>query len=87
MEAMLAVGVAGWSGSGIARADSNREKEACALMDDYGTMIHLSEEPAWHAPRVLSTEMLRGEAELVLGAAVTNYCPNHAADLPPGWRQ
>jgi hypothetical protein len=32
-------------------------------------------------------EVPRGEAELVLGSAAANYCPNHAADLPPGWQQ
>src|ERR1700754_472297 len=75
---MLAVGLAEWWGSGTAQADPNREKEACALLSDYGAAGQFGEEPAWYALRVLSTEMPRGEAELVLGHAVTDYCPNHA---------
>jgi hypothetical protein len=84
--ACTAVLLAEWSGSGIAHADSNHEKQACALMDDYGTQGQLGEEPVLYALQVLSTEIPRGEAGLVIGAAVTDYCPNHASDLPPGWR-
>jgi hypothetical protein len=84
---MLAVGLAEWWGSGTAHADVNREKEACALLGDYGAMGQLGEEPALFALRILSTEMPRTEADLVLGRAVTDYCPDHAGDLPPGWRQ
>ena len=37
--AMVMVGLAAWSG--IAHADNNHEQEACALMDDSSTAIHL----------------------------------------------
>ena len=38
---MVMVGLAAWCGSGIAHADNNHEQEACALMDDHATAIHL----------------------------------------------
>jgi hypothetical protein len=84
---MLAVGASNLCGCAVALADNNHEREACALMDDYGNIVALGEEPAWYALSVLSTEMPRGQAEQVLTAAVNDYCPKHAADLPPGWRQ
>jgi hypothetical protein len=37
----VTVGLAAWCGAGIAHADNNHEQEACALMDDHATAIHL----------------------------------------------
>ncbi|HWS91784.1 MAG TPA: hypothetical protein VN306_04575 [Mycobacterium sp.] len=84
---MLAVGLAAWCGSGIAHADNNHEQEACALMDDYATALHLgyTESTMQYAFAVLSTEMPPADAAHVLAAATRDDCPNHAADLPAGW--
>ena len=38
-----------------------------------------------YAFAVLSTEMAPEDAAHVLTAATRDDCPNHAADLPPGW--
>ncbi len=85
---MMAVGLVAWYGSGIAHADNNHEQQACALMDDYGDAIHLgySNGTAQYALAVLSTEMPPADAAHALLAATRDYCPNHAADLPAGWR-
>ncbi len=84
----MMVGLAAWCGSGIAHADNSHEQQACALMGDYGTAIHLGygSSTAQYAIAVLSTEMPPAEADNVVGAAIRDDCPNHAADLPPGWR-
>jgi hypothetical protein len=84
----VTVGLATWCGSGIAHADNNHEQEACALMDDYATAIHLgySSTPVQYALAVLSTEMPPVDAGHVLLAATRDDCPNHAADLPAGWQ-
>jgi hypothetical protein len=81
------VGVGGWCGAGAAHADSSHEQQACALMSDYGTAIHLGygSSTGQYALAVLSTQMPAEEADNVLVAAVHNRCPNHAADLPYGW--
>jgi hypothetical protein len=78
---------AAWCGSGIAHADSSHEQQACALMGDYGTSIHLGygSSTGQYALAVLSTEMPPAEADNVLVAATHDDCPNHAADLPFGW--
>ncbi len=81
--------VAAWcAGAGIAHADDNREREACALMDDSAAAIHLGygESVLQYAYAVLSTEIPPDAAAHVLLAATRDSCPNHAADLPPGWR-
>jgi hypothetical protein len=85
---MVAVGLAEWCGSGIAHADNNHEQEACALMDDSATAIHLgySSTTAQYALAVLSKKMPPVEAAHVLLTATKTVCPNHAADLPAGWR-
>ncbi|WP_142280701.1 hypothetical protein [Mycobacterium saskatchewanense] len=77
-----------WYGAAIGHADTNREREACALMDDHATAIRLgySSTPVQYALAVLSTEMPPEDAGHVLLAATQDACPNHAADLPPGWR-
>jgi len=82
------VGLAAWCGPGIAHADNSHEQEACALMNDYATAIHLGYEDstASYAFAVLSTEMPPVDAAHVLLAATRDDCPNHAADLPAGWR-
>ena len=88
IRALVTVGLAAWSGSGIAHADNNHEQQACALMDDSATAIHLgysSNGTAEYAFAVLSTEMPPADAAHVLVAATHDDCPNHAADLPPGW--
>ena len=91
MTTMATVGLGAWCGSGIgsgiAQADDNHEQEACALMNDYGTAIHLAhgESTEQYAFAVHSTEMPPAEAAHVLVAATRDDCPNHAADLPPGW--
>ena len=74
-------------GSGIAQADNNHEQQACALMDDHATAISLgyTATPVQYAFAVLSTEMPPEDAAHVLAAATHDDCPNHAADLPPGW--
>jgi hypothetical protein len=80
----VTVGLAAWCGAGIAHADNNHEQEACALMDDHATAIHLgySSTPAQYAFAVLSTEMAPVDAAHVLLAATRDDCPNGAADLP-----
>ena len=85
---VMTVGLAAWCGSGIAHADDSHEQQACALMDDYGTAIHLgySNGTAQYAFAVLSTEMPPVDAAHVLLAATRDDCPNHAADLPDDWR-
>lgn len=88
MTALATLGLAAWSGSGMAHADSKYERQACALMDDYATAISkgYSSYPAQYAFTVLSTELPPEEAGHVLAAATHDDCPNHAADLPSGWR-
>ncbi len=85
---MVTAGLAAWSGAGIAHADTNREREACVLMDDHGTAIHLgySSYPSEYAFAVLSTEMPPVDAAHVIRAATVDDCPNHAADLPADWQ-
>jgi hypothetical protein len=86
--AMAAVGLAAWAGTGIGQADNNREREACALMDDHSSaMINgYSSYPGQYAFVVLSTEMPPLDAAHVLKAATIDVCPNHAGDLPVDWQ-
>jgi hypothetical protein len=83
-----AISLVALSGSGIARADNDHEREACALMDDKASAIHFgySSVPVQYAFTVLSREMPAEEAAHTLLAATRDDCPNHAADLPPGWQ-
>lgn len=75
-------------GAGIAHADDNHEREACALMDDSASAVHngYGTSVLQYAYAVLSTKMPADAAAHVLFTATRNTCPNHAADLPPGWR-
>jgi len=86
--ALATVGLVAWSGSGIARADTNHEREACALLDDHAGAIHsgYSSYPSEYAFAVLSTEMPPLDAAHVIRAATNDDCPNHAADLPADWQ-
>lgn len=82
------LGVAVWCGSGIAHAAPNYEQQACALMDDHATAIHLgySSYPSEYAFSVLSKEIPPLEAAHVLRAATHDVCPNHAGDMPQDWQ-
>lgn len=82
------VGLAVWWGSGIAHAEPNYEQQACALMDDHATAIHLgySSYPSEYAFSVLSKEMPPPDAAHVLRAATRDVCPNHAGDMPQDWQ-
>ncbi|OBK45951.1 hypothetical protein [Mycobacterium sp. 1081908.1] len=82
------VALAAWFGSGIAGADTNREREACALMDDHASaMINgYSSYAGQYAFVVLSREMPPLDAAHVLKAATIDVCPNHAGDLPVDWQ-
>jgi hypothetical protein len=86
--AVATVGLAAWSGSGIAGANTDRERESCALMDDHAMAIHMgfSSYPSEYAFAVLSTEMAPLDAAHVIRAATIDDCPNHAADLPVDWQ-
>lgn len=79
---MLMAGLTPWCGAATGHADTNREREACALMDDHATAIRLG----YSLTPVLSTEMPPEDAGHALPAATRDACPSHAADLPPGWR-
>lgn len=82
------VGVALWCGSGIAHAEPNYEQQACALMDDHATAVHLgySSYPSEYAFSVLSKEMPPLDAAHLLRAATRDVCPNHAGDMPQDWQ-
>jgi len=82
------VGVAAWCGFGTAHADTNHEQQACALMDDHASAVHLgySSYPGEYAFSVLFTEMPPLDAAHVLRAATHDVCPGHAADLPGDWQ-
>ena len=88
LTAMATVCLAAWFGSGIAHADTNREREACALMDDHASaMINgYSSYAGQYAFVVLSHEMPPLDAAHVLKAATIDVCPNHAGDLPVDWQ-
>jgi hypothetical protein len=72
----------------IAYADNNHEQEACALLDDHASSIHLgyTSTPVQYAFAVLSTEMPAVDAAHVLLAATRDDCPNHAAGQLTGNR-
>lgn len=88
LAAAAGMSLAAWCGTGIANADDNHEREACALMDDSASAVHFGygESVLQYAYAVLSTKMPADAAAHVLFTATRNQCPNHAADLPPGWR-
>ncbi|BBZ45222.1 hypothetical protein [Mycobacterium parmense] len=79
------IGLAWLFGAGIARADGDREKEACALMDDpAGPQSGYS--PAEYAFMMLRAKMSAQAARDLLSEATYDLCPNHITDLPAGWR-
>jgi hypothetical protein len=86
---VVVLGLVAWCGAGIAHADNSHEQQACALMDDSATAIHLgysSNGTFRYAFAALSTETPPADAAHALLAATHDDCPNHAADLPDGWR-
>jgi hypothetical protein len=85
---MAAVGLATWSGSGVASAGPDYERQACALMDDHSTAMIMgySSYPGQYAFVVLSQEIPPLDAAHTLLAAVHDDCPNHARDLPADWQ-
>lgn len=85
LTAIAAAGLAAWCGCGSAHADNNREREACALMDDYATSMNVGLAPLDYAMRVLTKEISPVDAAHVVAAAARDDCPKHLADLPPGW--
>ena len=85
LTAVAAAGLAAWFGCGSAHADSSREREACALMDDYATSMNVGLAPLDYAMRVLSKEISPVDAAPVVAAAAHDDCPKRLADLPPGW--
>jgi hypothetical protein len=77
--------LAGLLGSGIARADSSLEKEACRLMDDpAGAQSGYA--PAEYAFMMLRAKMSAEAARNAMSLGVHDFCPNHITDLPAGWR-
>lgn len=81
--------MAAWcGGAATAHATPDHEQEACALMDDSASAIHLGygNSTAQYAYAVLSTKMPAEVAAQVVSAATRNRCPAHAAGLPPGWQ-
>ncbi|MCV7092065.1 hypothetical protein [Mycobacterium interjectum] len=88
VSATATIGAAVWCGSGVAHAAPNYEQQACALMDDHGTAIHLgySSYPSEYAFSVLSKEMPPLDAAHVLRAATRDVCPGHARDMPQDWQ-
>jgi hypothetical protein len=88
LAAAAGLGVAAWCGTGIAHANPDHEREACALMDDSASAIHFGygTSTPQYAYAVLSAEMPADVAAQVVSAATRNHCPSHAAELPPGWR-
>jgi len=84
---MATAALGAWCACGIGHADTDHEREACALMDDHATAIDLgySATPVQYAFAVLSSEMPAEDAAHVIAAATRDDCPKHAADLPPGW--
>ena len=79
------VGLASLFGSGIAHADSSREKEACQLMDDPAGP-QLGYAPAEYAFMMLRAKMSAEDARNLMSEAAQDICPNHITDLPAGWR-
>ena len=70
---------------GVARADSDREKEACQLMDDpAGPQSGYA--PAEYAFMTLRAKMSAQAARDVMSEAAYDYCPQHINDLPASWR-
>jgi len=72
-------------GSGIANADSDREKEACQLMDD-PVGAEMGYAPAEYAYMMLRAKMSAESARNAMSLGAQDYCPNHITDLPAGWR-
>ncbi|MHA7652824.1 hypothetical protein ACX9NE_25100 [Mycobacterium sp. ML4] len=85
---IAAASLCAWHSRAVAYADTNREREACALMSDYAAAIHwgYGNSSLHYAYAVLSREMPAEDAAHLLYAATRDQCPDHAADLPAGWR-
>ncbi|BBX66019.1 hypothetical protein MSAS_51930 [Mycobacterium saskatchewanense] len=79
------VGVVSLFDSGIARADSAQEQQACQLMDDPAAK-ESGYAPAEYAFMMLRAKMSAEAARNVMSEAAYDYCPNHIIDLPAGWR-
>jgi hypothetical protein len=71
--------------SGVARADSGDEQQACQLMDDPAA-AQQGFAPAEYAFMQLRATMSAERARTLMSVAVQDVCPNHLADLPAGWR-
>lgn len=72
-------------GSGVARADSADEQQACQLMDDPAA-AEQGFAPAEYAFMRLRARMSAEWARTIMSVAVQDYCPNHLTDLPASWR-
>ncbi len=72
-------------GSGVARADSGEEQQACQLMDDPAA-AQQGFAPVEYAFMQLRSRMSAERARTIISEAVQDYCPNHLSDLPAGWR-
>lgn len=72
-------------GSGVARADSGDEQQACQLMDDPAA-AEQGYAPAEYAFMQLRSRMSAQRARTTMSEAVQDYCPNHLIDLPASWR-
>ncbi|PRI16561.1 hypothetical protein B2J96_04425 [Mycobacterium shigaense] len=83
---VTAAGLAAWFGTGVVHADSARDREACALMDDYAGSMHVGLTPVDYAMRALSKEMPPLDAAHAIADGARNDCPRHIGDLPDGWR-
>lgn len=71
--------------SGIARADSGTEQEACRLMDDPAA-AESGYAPAEYAFMMLRATMSAVAARNAMSMGAHDFCPNHITDLPAGWR-
>ncbi|MGZ4510000.1 MAG: hypothetical protein ACXVX6_00505 [Mycobacterium sp.] len=71
--------------SGVARADSGDEQQACQLMDDPAA-AQQGFAPAEYAFMQLRAKMSAERARTIMSEAVQDFCPNHLADLPASWR-
>ncbi len=71
--------------SGVARADSGDEQQACQLMDD-PVAAQQGLQPVEYAFMQLRSRMSAERARTTMSEAVQDFCPNHWTDLPASWR-
>lgn len=71
--------------AGVAHADKGEEQQACQLMDDPAG-AQQGYAPAEYAFMELRATMSAEKARNIISVAVQDFCPNHWADLPAGWR-